>query len=180
MFIFLIKLSTIGTRDIIVKSEVYKVKMKNSLSEFTPEYEEMLDKLSSQITDLFSEIHYYQALVTEKDNQIIRLTTEISKLKTQVQNLSQPLHPPTNPSQLAQATLTPPNQSTPNLTPLQQNTFIITPPEDIRVNKRQCPECGAVGFAIKEVDDKSRIISYIPRRIYAKKKSCTKCRYEWF
>jgi len=36
-----------------------------------------------------------------------------------------------------------------------------------------------MGFAIKEVDDRTRIISYTPRRIYAKKKSCTKCRYEW-
>jgi hypothetical protein len=36
-----------------------------------------------------------------------------------------------------------------------------------------------MGFAIREIDDKSRVISYIPRRIYAKKKSCTKCRYEW-
>jgi len=41
--------------------------------------------------------------------------------------------------------------------------------------KRICPQCGAMGFAIKEVEDKNKIISYIPRRIYAKKKVCTKC-----
>ena len=40
---------------------------------------------------------------------------------------------------------------------------------------RICPQCGAMGFAIKEVEDKNKIISYIPRRIYAKKKVCTKC-----
>lgn len=140
------------------------------MEEFTSDYEKTLDKLSSQIKELFSELHYYQALVTDKDNQIIRLTTEISKLQTQIQNLSQPLNPPAPPSQSVQPISTPP----------QQAPSTLTPQVDTRVNKRQCPKCGAVGFAIKEVDDKSRIISYIPRRIYAKKKACTKCNYEWF
>jgi len=144
--------------------------MKNTMDEFTPDYEETLDKLSSQITELFSEINYYQAQVTEKDNQIIRLTTENSKLKMHIQNMSQPLNPPSYPSQLAQPTTIHP----------QQAISTLTPQVDTRINKRQCPECGAMGFAIREVDDKSRIISYVPRRIYAKKKVCTKCRYEFF
>ncbi|MHA2181547.1 MAG: hypothetical protein ACXAAH_09005 [Promethearchaeota archaeon] len=139
------------------------------MEEFTSDYEETLDKLSSQITELFSEIHYYQALVTEKDNQIIKLTTENSRLKSQIQNISQPLNPPSYSSQLGQ----------PILTSSQQVTSTLTTPIDTRVNKRHCPECGAVGFAIREVDDKSRIISYVPRRIYAKKMVCTKCRYEF-
>ncbi len=137
---------------------------------FTSDYEETLNRLSSQITELFSEINYYQALVTEKDNQIIRLTTENSKLKTQIQDMPPTLNPPSYLSQLAQ----------PTITPSQQAPLPLNPPVDTRVNKRKCPEYGAVGFAIKEIDDKSRIISYVPRRIYAKKKSCTKCRYEWF
>ncbi len=137
---------------------------------FTSDYEETLDKLSSQITELFSEINYYQAQVIEKDNKIIRLTTENSKLKTQIQNMTQPLNAPSYSSQQVQPTLTPP----------QQPTSTFNPQGEIRVNKRRCPECGAMGFAIKEVDDKSNIISYIPRKIYAKKKVCTKCRYEFF
>ncbi|MFX1237070.1 MAG: hypothetical protein ACFE8P_05050 [Promethearchaeota archaeon] len=44
---------------------------------------------------------------------------------------------------------------------------------------RICPQCNAMGFAIKEVEDKSQILSYIPKRIYAKKKVCTKCFYEF-
>jgi len=139
------------------------------MEEVPSEYEETLDKLSSQITELFSEIHYYQGLVTEKDNRIIKLTTENSQLKTRIQNMSQPLDPPSYPSQLTQ----------PILTTSQQVTTTLTPAVDTRVNKRQCPECGAVGFAIREVDDKSRIITFVPRRIYAKKKVCTKCRYEF-
>jgi len=36
-----------------------------------------------------------------------------------------------------------------------------------------------MGFAIKEVDDRTRVISYNPIKIYAKKKVCTKCRAEF-
>ena len=45
--------------------------------------------------------------------------------------------------------------------------------------KRICPNCGAMGFAIKEVEDKSNILSYVPYRIYAKKKVCSKCFHEF-
>jgi len=45
--------------------------------------------------------------------------------------------------------------------------------------KRICPNCGAMGFAIKEVEDKSKILSYVPYRIYAKKKVCSKCFHEF-
>ncbi|MFX0105961.1 MAG: hypothetical protein ACFE75_10785, partial [Candidatus Hodarchaeota archaeon] len=130
------------------------------------EYEETINKLSEQITELFTKLHYYQAVVAEKDAQINQLTNEISQLKTQIQNISPSLTPPPYPSQQS---YTPP--SIPKLESYTSN-------EDARINKRVCPNCGAMGFAIREVDDKSRIISYIPRRIYAKKKACTKCRYE--
>ena len=188
--------------------------MKNNIVELPSEYEEMLDKLESQITELFSEIHYYQALVTEKENTIIRLTTENRYLKAQIQDLPQQISPPPTPPQQispppplpkqksqpsypSQESYTPPppppplppkqeyppsypsrESNTPPLQP-QYTEPTLTPSEDTRINKRVCPECGAMGFAIKEVDDKSRIISYTPQRIYAKKKSCTKCRYEW-
>ncbi|MBN1801634.1 MAG: hypothetical protein JW891_09030 [Candidatus Lokiarchaeota archaeon] len=44
---------------------------------------------------------------------------------------------------------------------------------------RICPNCNAMGFAIKEVDDKTQILSYVPKRIYAKKRVCTKCFHEF-
>ena len=194
--------------------------MQKHIVELPAEYEEMINKLESQITDLFSEIHYYQALVTEKENTIIRLTTENRYLKAQAQKTSSELTPPPSPPQQLRAP-SPPSQAsyaphtpsqqlhppsypskesyTPPPSPPQQlsppsppsqasytpsapaqyEEQTITSSEDTRINKRVCPECGAMGFAIKEVDDRSRIISYTPRRIYAKKKSCTKCRYEW-
>ncbi|KKK59372.1 hypothetical protein LCGC14_3035060, partial [marine sediment metagenome] len=43
--------------------------------------------------------------------------------------------------------------------------------------RRKCPNCGNEGL-IREVDDKTRILMDYPK-IYAKKRCCTKCGYEW-
>ena len=143
--------------------------MENELDGLPSEYDVMIDKLSSQIDELFSEIHYYQALVTEKENQIVRLTTENSQLRMQIRSLKEQLNPSPPPSQQS---YTPP--------PPRPQSLSTTPSGGVKsVMKRQCPQCGAMGFAIKEVDDKNNIISYIPRRIYAKKMVCTKCRNEF-
>ncbi len=165
--------------------------MYNNIEDPNPDYENMLNKLSNQINDLFSRLHYYQALVAEKENQITRLTNEISQLKALIQEISPQPHPPA-PSYSSQQSYTPPapkQQTAPPSYPSPQSsappvikqeltsTFISE--EETRINKRKCPNCGAMGFAIKEVDDKNRIISYTPRRIYAKKRVCTKCRFEF-
>ncbi len=146
----------------------------------TSEYENTINKLSDQIAELFSQIHYYQAVVADKDTQITQLANEINQLKAQIQNLT---HEVTSPPYPSQQSYTPPPIPQPQSyippAPTQETTSTITSSEDPRINKRVCPSCGAMGFAIREVDDKSRVISYIPRRIYAKKKACTKCRYEW-
>jgi len=168
----------------------------------TSEYEETINKLSDQITELFTKIHFYQALIAEKDQQISQLTKENHQLKAQIQNLTHEVTPPSYPSQQSYTlppipesesytlppipeseSYTPPTIPEPQSyippAPTQEPTSTIISSEDPRINKRLCPSCGAMGFAIREVDDKSRVISYIPRRIYAKKKACTKCRYEW-
>jgi hypothetical protein len=155
------------------------------------EYEETINKLSEQIIELFTKIHFYQALIGEKDHQISQLTKENRQLKAQIQNLTHELTPPSYPSQQSytpppiskpQALSSPPISESPSYVPpapQQEPIPAINSSEEPRINKRVCPNCGAMGFAIREIDDKSRIISYIPRRIYAKKKACTKCRYEW-
>jgi len=176
--------------------------MKNNIVELPSEYEEMINKLEEQITELFSEITYYQALVTEKENTIIRLTTENRYLKAQVQDLPQQITPPPSPPQQkssssypSQESYTPPPPPPPPKQeypppypsqesytpppPTQYTTPISSSSEDARINKRVCPECGAMGFAIKEVDDRTRILIHSPQRIYAKKKVCTKCRCEF-
>jgi len=143
--------------------------MFNDMGDLKPEYKELINKLSDQINELFSKLHDYQGLIAEKENMIARLSKENSILKSQILNLSQISKPPSFPSQK------------PYISPVPKRT-VVSPPissEEPRINKRVCPECGATGFAIREVDDKSKILIYSPRRIYAKKKICTKCRYEF-
>jgi hypothetical protein len=141
--------------------------------------ESIIDKLSKQITKLWNQVQYYQVLVTQQENQIANLLNENSQLKAQIQNLSLQ---PTPPSYQSQQSYTPsvpaPSVHTPTV-PTQQAPSI--PPSDVVTStlKRLCPNCGAMGFAIREEDDKTKIISYIPRRIYAKKRVCTKCRFEF-
>lgn len=143
--------------------------MDNNIDNSRSDYENMIDKLSNQITGLFSKIHYYQALVAEKDVQISQLTNENSQLIAKIQRISQQLTPPPYPSQ---------QSYTPPATKPQVDSTLASD-VDTRIMKRQCPNCGAMGFAIKEVDDKTKILSYVPRRIYAKKRVCTKCRLEF-
>lgn len=154
--------------------------MYNNPDESLSEYEETINRLTEQITDLFSKIHYYQALIAEKDYKIKQLSNENNQLKTQIQSSAYDLNPRAPPSQESYTPPPipkPPERPTTTLT--NQAIPKVTTDTDARINKRQCPNCGAMGFAIREIDDKSNIISYIPRRIYAKKKSCTKCRFEW-
>ena len=154
--------------------------MYNNPDDPISEYEETINKLTDQISELFSKIHYYQALLAEKDHKISQLTNENNQLKAQIQNLPTEVRPPPPPSQQTYTPPpipAPPSTSTTTLIEKQPPTF--TASTDPRINKRVCPNCGAMGFAIREIDDKSNVISYIPRRIYAKKKACTKCRYEW-
>jgi regulator of replication initiation timing len=142
-----------------------------NLDENSSNYENTLNKLSNQIKELFSQIQMYQAIISEKDHQINQLVKENNQLKMEIQNISNQLNPRYN------KPLTP---SVPAKQPVPAPTSNVSPSiEDPRIMKRQCPNCGASGFAIREVEDKTKIISYVPRRIYAKKMVCTKCRFEF-
>ncbi len=138
------------------------------------DYETIINKLSNQITKLWNQVQYYQVLVTQQENQITKLLNENSQLKAQIQNISPQPTPPSYPSQQSYTPIVP----TPTV-PTQQAPSTPTSGVVTGTLKRLCPNCGAMGFAIREEDDKSKIISYIPRRIYAKKRVCTKCRFEF-
>ncbi len=170
--------------------------MYNNPEDANSDYEDTLNRLSDQITDLFSKIHFYQALVAEKEHQIAELAKENQRLLVKIQDLMHRPASTTTPSQQSytpppplpshqsytppSAPPAPPSQESHTTKPLSeeiQDKFSLL--DDPRINKRVCPNCGAAGFAIREIDDRSKVISYSPRRMYAKKKSCTKCRYEW-
>ena len=136
--------------------------MYNNLDDLSPENEEELSQLETQISELFK-------LLENSDIQIGLLKDENFQLKAQIQKLEQRSYPAQYKSPQVETIKVP-------------KEFIATgSPSDtnVRQNKRKCPNCGATGFSIKEVDDKTRIITYVPRKIYMKKKVCTKCRFEF-
>ena len=150
--------------------------MYNNLEGLTPEDEKELSILESQITELFT-------LLEKKEIQVSQLEDENAELRAQIKNLQQQLHPPQQQLSPPQQQLSPPQHTNQQIDtirmPNQQIPIATSPITNYISNKRKCPKCGAMGFAIKEVDDKTRLISYVPRRIYAKKRVCTKCRYEF-
>jgi hypothetical protein len=166
------------------KVEVLKWMMFNDMDDLPPEYGELISKLSTQIEELFSKLHYYQGLIAEKEIKINQLTKENDILKLQIRDLSQITKPPPKLQNRDSSPMTKPPafpSQEPYISPAPKRPVVSLPiqSEDSRINKRVCPECGAVGFAIREVDDKSKILIYSPRRVYAKKKICTKCRFEF-
>jgi TolA-binding protein len=142
------------------------------------DYERKINELTTQISELQNKVYQLQTLINEKDNQINQLYNQNQQMKAQIQSLQQQASQSPNYGQPAQA----PAQQQVAQTPVvgqTANSIITSDSGTITLNKRECPKCGAFGFAIKEVEDKSRLLSYIPRRIYAKKHVCTKCFYEW-
>ncbi len=153
------------------------------MEDLPPEYEKDLNILENQITELFT-------LLEKKEIQLYQLKDENEELRTRIKKLQQQLNPPQQQLNPPQQQLSPPQQQLSPPQPInqqidtirvpnQQISLATSPSTIVSTNKRKCPKCGAMGFAIKEVNDKSRLISYVPRRIYAKKRVCTKCRYEF-
>ncbi|MFX1588159.1 MAG: cell division protein ZapB [Promethearchaeota archaeon] len=153
--------------------------MYSNVDDMVAEYERRINNLTNQISELQNQVYQLQSLIKEKDNQINQLYNENQQMKAQIQSFQQQVsQSPYYGEQPAQV----PAQQKAKQTPVggqTANSIITSSNDTITLNKRECPKCGAFGFAIKEVEDKSRLLSYIPRRIYAKKHVCTKCFYEW-
>jgi len=143
--------------------------MHNNMDELINEWENKINYLSDQITELQTQIVNYQNTLEEKDTKFKELVYENAQLKAKIQNFQQYSSPTVSSS---------PPLNTIDLSTPKATSYYATHGE-FGMIKRQCPQCGAAGFAIKEVEDKSRLLSYIPRRIYAKKRVCTKCRHEF-
>jgi hypothetical protein len=172
------------------------VSNESEIDEFFTEWEDRINFLTDHISELESQILYYQNLVAEKDMKINQLKAENTALKDQsqtqvVQQPSKNNPPPSNYS--PPKVLHPPPRSNPPPNRTIQAEKTIESPREVKptitsevnisnensLRKRQCPQCGAFGFAIKEMDDKTRILCYKPIKIYAKKRVCTKCRCEF-
>jgi chromosome segregation ATPase len=157
--------------------------MYNNLEDLPPEYEKDLNILENQITELFTLLEKKEIQLSLLKDENEELRTRIQKLQQQLNQPQQQLNPPPQKLSPPQQQLSPPQHSDQQIdtirVPNQQISLATSPSTSVSTNKRKCPKCGAMGFAIKEVKDKSRLISYVPTRIYAKKRVCTKCRYEF-
>ena len=157
-------------------------------------YQETRSRDETKIRELLNQVHQLKARVLDhkaqldlKDNQIHQLNYENLQLKVQVKKIldqqtqtqSYNQHSTTTTNQYASQTTTSDQYTNQTLTPNQYVEQAPTYSPRGSENRRQCPICGAIGFSIKECDDKTRIISYIPRVIYAKKYACIKCRHEF-
>jgi septal ring factor EnvC (AmiA/AmiB activator) len=133
--------------------------------------------LEQQLQELQQHNSILQQQIGPLQSQITKLQEEVLYKEKRIQELKEPKA--VMPSSLAQGITnqTSPYSSTPSLSP----TSATTPSSSSQIGsgRRVCPNCGASGFAVKEVEDKTRIISYIPKPIYAKKYVCTKCGFEF-
>ena len=173
--------------------------LQSNMEDILSDWEDRINFLSDHIEELESQLQYYQNLVAEKDTLINNLIRENESLKSQGIIIEPPISIPTEPPQelqyeiAPQTGMPPPNLHpppevgiSPELSSINAEIDMISSVPidtvedfDSGLRKRQCPQCGAQGFAIREVEDKSRLISYLPHRIYAKKRVCIKCRNEF-
>ena len=156
-------------------------------------YQEISSKDETKTRELLNQVHQLQARVLDykaqldlKDNQIHQLNYENLQLKVQLKKILDQQtqaqtynHQSTTTNQYVSQTTKSHQQTNQSITPNQYVNQVQPYNATHIVNKRQCPICGVIGSDIKEYDDKTRIISYIPRKIYAKKYVCIKCRHEF-
>jgi hypothetical protein len=142
----------------------------------------LIPQLQSQLQQIQQENMNMQQQIGPMQAQINKLQEEVSYKDRRIQELKEPKA--VMPSSLAQGITSQTTQfgSSPSFgtsTPAPTTPIPATDASGLGSGRKICPNCGATGFAIKEVEDKSKIISYIPKPIYAKKLLCSKCGFEF-
>jgi peptidoglycan hydrolase CwlO-like protein len=153
-------------------------KQVNQLTDENAQLQAHIPGLQQQVQDLQQHNSMLQQQIGPLQSQITKLQEEVAYRDRRINELKEPKA--VMPSSLAQgitAQTTPGYESGPTYT--APTAPAPSPAIPTGTGRRLCPNCGASGFAVKEVEDKSRIISYIPKPIYAKKLVCTKCGFEF-
>ena len=149
-------------------------------------YANLEQNYENRIIELENQTNLLRSRINQLSNENTQLRAQIQQLLSETNQNLNSLQPPPNlymtPQSVPQTITTYPQSSSLDQ-PSSPSGQYVSPPVpsgDVSVTlKRQCPQCRAYGFAIKEVDDRTNIISYIPRRMYAKKRVCTKCMHEF-
>ncbi len=140
-----------------------------------PLKDEEINKLKSEIQDLNNKINASKEESTNFSSQIEDLNNIISQKETEIQELKNNLE---EKEQLMRETSA-------NLEKTKSDLDELKIPEidagsyssEERIT---CPMCSAVGSNIKQVEDKTKVLSYIGHiPMYAKKNICKKCGYEF-
>ncbi len=150
--------------------------------------EAQISALQNQIQDLQQSYGMLQQQIGPLQQENAKLRQDLSYKDKRIQELQEPQ--PVMASSLASQPVGSPGATTGTAfgapapamasAPARAPAMTSAPAPSIGAgSRRQCPNCGAVGFDIKEVEDRSKIVSYIPKPIYAKKNVCSKCGYEF-
>lgn len=152
---------------------------KGQLQAQLPELQNQVSQLSEQNSMLAGQIAPLQSQIAQLQQELQYKEKRISELKepkaVMTSSLSQA---PQMPGYGAGASFG--TSPAPTINPgVSAPSPAMNASADGSTSRRVCVNCGAIGPAIKEVEDKTRIISYIPKTIYAKKNVCTKCGFEF-
>ena len=157
-----------------------------------------LNEKDTEINDLKRQLSEKDNIITEQEQKIKEIEAQIPACQELIQDLQQQLAAKAQtPSYSNTATSSAdvdegfyPKPSMLSSTPSSPEPSTSRPPPPSPTAhpsgtygapgemERQCPNCGAMGFAIKEVEDRTMILSYTPK-VYGKKRVCTKCSYEF-
>jgi septal ring factor EnvC (AmiA/AmiB activator) len=149
----------------------------NQLNNEKAQLQGQIPQLQNQLSIIQQENMTLQQQIGPLQAQINKLQEELAYRDKRIQELKEPKA--VMPSSLAQGVTSQTSTigSSPTFGPSTQPT--PSPAATMGSGRRLCPNCGASGFAIKEVEDKTKILSYIPKPQYAKKNVCTKCGFEF-
>jgi archaellum component FlaC len=153
----------------------------NQLNNEKAQLESAIPQLQNQLQMVQQENMNLQQQIGPLQSQVNKLHEELAYKEKRIQELKEPKA--VMPSSLAQGitsqTTTPSYGTGLGTSPTTSSTPTPDIGSGLGSGRRVCPNCGASGFAIKEVEDKTKIISYIPKPQYAKKNVCTKCGFEF-
>jgi len=196
------QLSTFNSQLTEKDNEINQIK--SELQSIHNRYQGQIDQIISEKAQLEAQIPAFQSQIEELHMQNSLLQQQVAPLQSQIDQLRQDLDykekrikelqepQAVMPSTLSTQGVSSPGASVgsgmgygtsagpvmggsvPSITPTPR-----VPSKPALSGRRECPNCGAHGPSIKEVEDKTKIISYIPKPIYAKKNVCLKCGYEF-
>jgi len=115
----------------------------------------------------------YQQQIAAGTQQLAALNHQIEDLKVDIAHKDKKIRELMEPRAVMAPTLA--KSSAP--TPSTSTGFTGGEEIDIGLRRNQCPKCN--GLKVREVEDRTKIVSYIPKVMYGHKLVCQTCRYEW-